>query len=116
MLKKRIDNFLQRIRYVTLTLFLFGVFVDILILSDSNTYFQLFLFLTAVVNVIAFDLNSLFLFRVMGILLIMVIVFLILRSDPIAEKCAIWSYIFLMLGAIRYVVELRKESLRSGVP
>lgn len=109
MYKKKLNNILYKIRYFTLGIFSFGLFMDIFIFSESNTFFQLFLFFLVIVNVVAFNPDSLFLFRFMGIFLIMTISFLVLRSDSIAEKSAIWAYIFLMLGTIRHIVDLRKE-------
>lgn len=104
-------NFLKQIRYFLLLIFLIGIFTDIFILKSSNDLIILFLSLVWVLSAsrrIGFGLESRFSILGSIIFLISAAFFLFLQSLVVAEKLAVWAYMFFLIGIFQQLKENKK--------
>lgn len=91
-----------------------AVTIDILFIDKSLKIVQIPIFLLIVVILRARKSKKHFSFKVFGLLLILTPIFLILGFENVAEKTAIWTYMFLILGSVQMLFSLRRQATNES--
>lgn len=106
---KQLINFLKQSRYFLFLVFSIGFLVDIFVFKTISDLFILFLIILWTGTVIGFRLESRFSILTGIIFLITSCLFLLVKAETIAQKLAIWAYMFLVFGIIQQLVEYKKR-------
>jgi len=105
----KISNFLNKYRFLILIFCGVGILFDIFFLkltSDFLIFFLTGLWILAV-KLYKFE-GRVSVGMALGFLVLCPFL-LILKKEAIAEKAAIWTYMFLVVGVIQMLIEVRKE-------
>jgi len=104
-----IQYLVSNLRFIILFLTFLGLFLDIFIFEFTSDLVMLFLTGLWVLSIWLYEYEG----RVsigMGLgFLILCPLLLIFDADAIAEKVAIWAYMFLVVGVIQQIVEYRRS-------
>jgi len=100
-------------RVILLLFFIFGVFANIFILSFTSDLIILLLIGSLILNIYRYKLKGEFSAAVGFISLTACPFLLIFKKELIAEKVAIWVYVFLAVGIIQILVKYIKEEKKS---
>lgn len=101
---KKINNFLNRYQFLILITCVVGVLFDIFFLKFTSDLVILFLAGLWVLTVRLYKFEGRDSIKVALGLLILCPILLIFKKDFIAEKAAIWVYMFLVVGVIQLVI------------
>lgn len=88
---------------------IFTVLIDIFIIQLTNDVVYLVIMGLWIVTLRAYKQNSKQSFLTGIMLLLIPPVFLFMKDEPTAEKASIWAFMFLMVGTIQAITELRSE-------
>lgn len=105
-------EFVGRNKPYLLAIFVTGSALDIFFLDNTLAIFSLLIFAFAVLLVWAFKIKYYVSFRIMGAFLFFSFLFLLVPNEDVAEKLAIWAYLFLLVGSVQYFAKFR-ETLRQ---
>jgi len=106
---KKIEKWLKQKRFLFLIMAVLGILLDIFVFSFVSDLIILFLTVLWVGAIIGWQLEGRFSILGALIFLAMCPFLLILKKDLIAEKAAIWAYMFLVVGVFQQLIELKKE-------
>ncbi len=108
-MNNKLMAYFEKKKCTFLLLAIVGVLVDIFIFRFTSDLVILGLTGMWIGAVIGWRLEGRFSILGALIFLTMCPFLLILKKDPIAEKAAIWAYMFLVVGVIQQLIELKKE-------
>lgn len=100
-------GFVRRSRPYFFGIFAAGLIIDVFLLNDTAVVFSLALFTLAILLIWAFGIKYYITFRIMGAFLLFAFLFLLFSNEVVAEKIAIWAYLFFLIGAAQYLAKLR---------
>jgi len=86
-----------------------GILVDIFFLPFTSDLVILVFTLFWIGAVVGWKLEGRFSIFAALIFLILCPFLLIFKKDPLAEKAAIWAYMFLVVGVIQQLIELKRK-------
>ncbi|MBU2578335.1 hypothetical protein KKA69_05945, partial [Patescibacteria group bacterium] len=95
---------------VLLAIFFLAIAFDIFLISSTSDLIILFFVLWWLALNLAFKFKSRFSIVVALFFLGLCPFLLILKKDNIAEKAAIWAYMFLVVGTIKMLFEMKKNT------
>ena len=101
-------DFLKKHRLFFLVLSLFGILIDIFIFKFTSDLVILGLTGLWIGAVIGWRLEGRFSILGALIFLVMCPFLLIIKQEAIAEKAAIWTYMFLVVGVVQQMIELKR--------
>jgi len=107
--QSRIYQFLERKKIGFLLTVILGIFIDVFIFRFTSDLVILTLTGLWIGAVIGWKLEGRF--SILGALIFLTICpfLLIFKKDPIAEKAAIWAYMFLVVGVVQQLIEFKKK-------
>lgn len=88
---------------------LIGIFIDIFIIKENSDSTSSFFIILWILGLIAYQLDSRYSFSVAFILLIVCPLLLSADMNQIANKSAVWAYMFLIIGSFQALIELKAE-------
>jgi hypothetical protein len=106
---KQISQFLRKKKYLFLATSVIGIIVDIFLFKFTSNLVVLFLTFLWVGAVLGWRLEGRFSILGALIFLIMCPILLVLKKDPVAEKAAVWVYMFLAVGVVQQIIELKRR-------
>lgn len=104
---KLITIFCKKIRLIFLTLVIPAILFDIFILPQNYDTVTVLLTIFWVIVVIGYRLESRFSFAITLSFLIICPISLAFGNEFVAEKAAIWTYMFLVVGTVQSMIELK---------
>lgn len=102
-------QYLYKFRLILLLLTFFGIFLDIFFLKITSSFIVLFLIVFWILSVKLYKFGGRDSVKVALGFLVLCPILLIFNKEAIAEKAAIWVYMFLVVGVIQMMIEVRKE-------
>ena len=106
---KKISSFLNKYRFLILIFCGVGILFDIFFLKLTSDFLIFFLMGLWVLAVRYYKFEGRVSVGVALGFLVLCPLLLILKKEAIAEKAAIWAYMFLVVGVIQMLIEVRKE-------
>lgn len=106
---KKIKNFLERQQFWILAITGLGIFADIFIFRQTWGLVILFLTVLWVLTVWLYKFEGGVSVASALVFLVMCPFLLIFKKEVIAEKAAIWAYMFLVVGVVKMFIESLKE-------
>jgi len=105
----KISNFLNKYRFLILIFCGVGILFDIFFLKLTSDFLIFFLTGLWILTVKLYKFEGRVSVGVALGFLVLCPFLLILKKEAIAEKAAIWAYMFLVVGIIQMLIEVRKE-------
>ncbi len=113
-LLKRADYFCLKTRSVLLIITLGGILYDLFVIKNISTGFIFILTFAALGALIGYRAESRINFLIALMLFVLCPFYLIIHREFVGEKIAIWAYIFLAIGSVQFVVEMKKKPIRPA--
>lgn len=110
-------NFLRKVIFSKTTVLLLavvGVFLDVFVFKFTSDLIILSLVIFWIFSVWRFRLKGEISVSAALVFLALCPFLLICKKDPVAEKAAVWAYMFLVVGVIQVFIENTKEEKRSA--
>lgn len=112
-MKKRIRNFLEKYKLLILVLTGTGIFIDVFFFDPTWDLVILFLTGSLVLSIWLYEFEGRVSVAGGLIFLTMCPFLLLLKKELIAEKAAIWAYMFLVVGIGQLFLEYEKHGGRG---
>ncbi|MGB9911201.1 MAG: hypothetical protein ACPLKP_01205 [Microgenomates group bacterium] len=106
---KKIKKFIKKYQLVILIFTIFGILFDIFLVKFISDLVILFLAGLWILTIKLYKFEGRDSVKVALGLLILCPILLILKKDFLAEKSAIWVYVFLVIGVIQMMFEVLRE-------
>ena len=105
----KLINFLKSWRYIFFFLFIMAIVIDVFVLKKNSDLFLIFSAFLWILTLIGFRLE--YRFSILSAILFLVLssFFLWIQLRAIAEKLAVWAYIFLLIGIIQQIINNKKR-------
>jgi len=105
----RISKFLGKNKFLILIFCGVGILFDIFFLKLTSDFLIFFLMGLWILTIKLYKFEGKVSLGVALGFLVLCPFLLILKKEAIAEKAAIWTYMFLVVGVIQMLIEVRKE-------
>lgn len=103
------SNFLKNFRLLFVSMFVSALLLELFLTKTSDDLLLLGLTLFWILTVLGFRLESRFSILGTLIFLLSAAFFLMIRLQAVAEKLAVWAYLFLVVGIVQRLIEERKR-------